>query len=260
MSVSGGGYVFDEGTIYVFANIIRSDDASTYKTVQPKKEASGQRYVFDRLNSPEWHWIQVWLFKATYTDGFTVEVQVNEADFPDQNDAKPQAKRFAQAIGLLPKALRQGLDTVTIHGRKALFGGQTTNIPPGGGLVGNLVVYTKEADEYEANWKCLNEAIAHELVHVSFDPSYASDAEWTQAQTADGIYISSYAAVDNGTREDLAESFVPYIGVQYWPSRVSTANQNLVLKNIPHRLEFFSAQNFDMSPLPPPHTGPPGSR
>ncbi|MDH3206126.1 MAG: hypothetical protein OEO79_05905 [Gemmatimonadota bacterium] len=252
MSEPEGGPVFNEGTIFVFANIIRSTDTTRFDKVAAQDPASGQRLVFDRrIAVPpaqnQWDTITVWLFNATFTDGFTVEVQVNKADFDDQATAKTKAEKFAEAVGRLPKILRKELQTMTIHAGSELFGGGNNG----------LVIYTDQATTYEVTWKCLHEALAHELVHTSLDADHKDTQgkdSWTEAETEDGVSVSTYSEVD--PEEDLAESFVPYIGVRYRPDRVSDTNKDKALGKILHRIAYFDAQNFDMSPLPP-RVGPP---
>ena len=43
---------------------------------------------------------------------------------------------------------------------------------------------------------------------------------WTAAQAADPDFISTYAR-DNPTREDVAETFLPYLALRYRPDRIS---------------------------------------
>lgn len=52
------------------------------------------------------------------------------------------------------------------------------------------------------------------------DPTHASAAGWVSAQQADPVFISAYAR-DHLTREDLAETMVPYIAVRYRADRIT---------------------------------------
>ena len=88
----------------------------------------------------------------------------------------------------------------------------------------------------------------HEAAHTSLDSAHASSVGWRAAQSADARFISTYAR-DNSTREDIAETFVPYLAVRYRADRISESLANTILAAIPNRTAYLDAQSFDMYPI-----------
>ena len=80
------------------------------------------------------------LFDATFTDGFSVEIQVNP-EFQTRQAAQQEADKYSRLIGQLPRALRQPeLQPVWIHKGDELFGGRNNNV----------LIHTDYADGLEA--------------------------------------------------------------------------------------------------------------
>ena len=77
---------------------------------------------------------------------------------------------------------------------------------------------------------------------------HASAPDWLAAQIADGTFISTYAR-DFPDREDIAESFLPYLAVRYRSERISQALADTILQTIPNRIAYFDNQSFDMYPI-----------
>ena len=73
-------------------------------------------------------------------------------------------------------------------------------------------------------------------------------AGWRAAQAADARFISTYAR-DFPSREDIAETFVPYLAVRYRSDRISQSLRNTILAAIPNRIEYLDSQSFDMYPI-----------
>ncbi|MEX2271213.1 MAG: hypothetical protein WD690_07080 [Vicinamibacterales bacterium] len=67
-------------------------------------------------------------------------------------------------------------------------------------------------------------------------------------QAQDNTFISTYAR-DNPTREDLAESFLPYLAVRYRPERITQALADTIRHAIPNRIAYFDAQSFGVAPV-----------
>src|SRR5262249_31092567 len=105
------------------------------------------------------------------------------------------------------------------------------------------------ANQYDASG-ILEETFVHEASHTSLDADHAASAGWLAAQAADPNFISTYAR-DNPTREDVAESFLPWLMVRYFPSRISVADFNAITTSIPNRLAYFDAQHFNLTPAVP---------
>jgi hypothetical protein len=191
--------------------------------------------MFDRRVN-NWIQVQAYLFDVTFSDGLATEVQVNP-EFGSSSSAQVQAEKYATVIGRLPKALRTGVATVWIH----------KGVQPFGGGNNNLLIHIGQAALYESDG-ILEETFVHEAAHTSLDAAHAGSPGWISAQTADGTFISTYAR-DNPTREDIAESFLPYLAVRYRSGRITQALANTILQTIPKRIAYFDALALNMLPI-----------
>jgi hypothetical protein len=224
------------GTIFIDPDIITAADPTTY--LSTTNAGRGNRWMYDR-RANDWVFLNAFLFNATFLDGLQIEIQVNP-EFIDQTAARAEALKYAPVIGRLPACLRADVQTVWIH----------KGLQPFGGCNNNLLIHTGQAIQYEADG-ILEETFVHEASHTSLDAGFAAAPGWLAAQTADGEFISTYAR-DNPTREDVAESFLPWLAVRHRPARISAAMANTISQTIPHRMAFFDAQSLDMYPLVPP--------
>jgi hypothetical protein len=227
------------GTIFIDPDILTVSDPTTFQGAV----YTGQdlRSMFDRRVN-DFTLVNAHLFEATFDDGFAVEIQVNP-EFGDEAAATIEATKYAGIIGRLPTALREEVDTVSIHQGMQPFGGGNNN----------LLIHTGQAELYEADG-ILEETFVHEAVHVSLDWIHASAPGWLAAQTADGEFISTYAR-DNPTREDVAESFLPYLAIRHRADRISATLYGTIVDTIPNRIDYFDAQEFDLYPIVPNGTG-----
>jgi hypothetical protein len=167
--------------------------------------------------------VSAFLFDATFSIGLSAEIQVN-SEFGSAEAAMVEADKYAIEIGRLPTALRTDVRTVWIH----------RGVEPFGGGNNNLLIHTGQGEQYAQNgW--LEEVFVHEAAHTSLDAAHASSSGWLAAQDADPNFISTYAR-DNPTREDVAESFLPFLAVRYRPDRISQATANTINSTIPNRI------------------------
>ena len=88
----------------------------------------------------------------------------------------------------------------------------------------------------------------HEASHTSLDAYHANNSDWIQAQEDDCRFISDYAQ-EHPTREDIAESYLPYFAVRYRSHRITSELRDSIESAIPNRIKYFDAQNFNMYPL-----------
>lgn len=77
---------------------------------------------------------------------------------------------------------------------------------------------------------------------------------WLAAQAADGNFISTYAR-DNPDREDIAESFLPYLAARHRADRISEELARTIGTTIPNRMRYFDALDLDLYPLLPRDSG-----
>ncbi len=221
------------GTIFIDPNIITAADPTTFTGLT--YAGQGTRTMFDR-RVDGFIEVNAFLFNATFSDGLGAEIQVNP-EFGTVAAATEQANKYAIEIGRLPTVLRSQVRTVWIH----------QGVQPFGGGNNNLLIHTGQGEQYAAEG-ILEETFVHEASHTSLDDAHAGSAGWLAAQRADPDFISTYAE-ENPTREDVAESFLPYLAVRYRSDRIPAELANTIWRTIPNRIAYFDAQNFAMFPI-----------
>lgn len=224
------------GTIFLDPDIIVDSDPTTFQSVVAA--GLGNRWMFDRRVN-NWVHLNAFLFKASYSDGLGIEIQVN-SEFGDQASAWAEASKYAPIIGRLPTCLRVSVQTVWIHKGTQPFGGGNNN----------LLIHTGQADQYEESG-ILEETLVHEATHTSLDAVHVSAPRWIAAQIADGEFISTYAR-DYPDREDLAETFLLYLAFWHRSERISLSLSNTISQTIPNRIAYLHGLNLDMNPVVPP--------
>ena len=180
--------------------------------------------------------VDAFLFHAVFDDGLTVEVQVNP-EFGHPDSAMVEAEFYARVVGQLPTGLRRDVETFWIH----------RGVNPFGGGNNNLLIHTGQGEQYQRNG-ILAETFVHEAAHTSLDADHANAAEWLAAQQSDPTFISTYAR-DFPNREDIAESYLPYLAVRYRADRISDRLKNTIEQTIPNRIAYFDALDIDLYPF-----------
>ena len=222
------------GTIFLDPDIITESDPTTFTGLTAA--GRGSRSMYDR-RANAFVTYNAYLFNATFNDGSrTVEVQVNP-EFGSTEAARVEAEKYLPAIGRLPAVLRKDLETVWIH----------KGFQPFGGGNNNLLIHTEQGDSYAADG-ILEETFVHEAAHTSLDAQHANSAGWRSAQANDPDFISTYAR-DNPDREDVAESFLPWLALRYARDRISNDLANTISATIPNRIAYFDGRGFNMAPL-----------
>ena len=222
-----------EGTIFIDADIITTTDPSTF--VDAIYAGQGMRTMFDRRVN-DWITVNAFLFNTTFDDGLSCEIQVNP-EFGSSDNAFIEAETYGLEIGRLPTCLRNDVETVWIHLGTEPFGGGNNNI----------LIHTGQAELYVEDG-ILEETLVHEASHTSLDAYHVSSSGWLNAQLLDGEFISNYAQ-DNPNTEDIAESFLVYLAVQYRSDRISEETYQTITTTIPNRIQYFNEQNFNMFPI-----------
>ncbi len=221
------------GTIFIDPDIITSSDPTTFQNLS--FAGQGSRTMFDRRVN-DWITVDAYLFNASFDDGLAAEIQVNP-EFGGSDAALAEAEKYAEVIGRLPTALRNDVETVWIHKGTQPFGGGNNN----------LLIHIGQADLYTADG-ILEETFVHEAAHTSLDAAHASAPAWLAARSADPTFISTYAR-DFPNREDIAESFLPYLAIRYRSDRISQSLANTIMQTMPNRIAYFDNQSFDMYPI-----------
>lgn len=221
------------GTIFIAPDVLTASDPTTLLGIS--YAGRGMRRMFDRRVNT-WTVVDAYLLDASFDDGLKCEIQVNP-EFGSSDAAQLEADKYASVIGRLPTALRADVQTVWIH----------RGVNPFGGGNNNLLIHTGQADLYAAAG-ILEETLVHEASHTSLDAAHATSAGWVAAQTADGEFISTYAR-DYPDREDVAESFLPYLAIRHRPNRISPSLAATILRTIPNRIAYFDERSFNMHPI-----------
>lgn len=195
----------------------------------------GSRTMYDRRVG--WVQLDAYLFEASFSDGPVVEVQVNP-EFGSAAAAEAAAADYLPAIGRLPRALHRDLQSVWLHMGDEAFGGGNRN----------LLIHTGALAQAYIEQGILEETLVHEATHTSLDEWHATDPAWMHAQVADRRFISTYAR-DYPTREDIAESFLPWLMLRLARDRIDPALAATIEATIPARLAYFDAQGYDLLPL-----------
>jgi hypothetical protein len=221
------------GTIFIDPDIITSADPTTFQSLTPNGQ--GLRTMFDRRVGA-FIQLQAYLFNVTFSDGLATEIQVNP-EFGSVGAARVQADKYAVVIGRLPRSLRFSVATVWIH----------QGVQPFGGGNNNLLIHVGQGDLYIAEG-ILEETFVHEAAHTSLDAAHAGSAGWLTAQGRDVNFISTYAR-DNPTREDVAESVLPWLAVRYRSARITQSLANAIVQTIPNRLAYFDSLGLNMLPI-----------
>lgn len=220
------------GTIFVDPDIVKPTDPTTY--IGLEYSGRGQRTMYDRRSG--WVSRNAYLFDARFDDGYLVEVQVNP-EFGSVAAAQSAAEKYIPAIGQLPTVLRVDLKTVWIH----------KGIHPFGGGNNNILIHTGQAENYVRSG-ILEETLIHEASHTSLDSYHAKAPGWIQAQQRDPEFISTYAR-DNPQREDIAETFLLYLAVEYKRDRISKSLENTIRSAVPNRLAYFKDLDLNCYPI-----------
>lgn len=222
------------GTIFIDPDIITENDPTTLTGLTAA--GRGSRSMFDR-RANAFITVNAYLFNATFSGSSSaVEVQVNP-EFGSVDAARAEAERYAPVIGRLPSVSRKDLKTVWIH----------KGLQPFGGGNNNLLIHTEQGESYAADG-ILEETFVHESAHTSLDAQHANSAGWRSAQATDPEFISTYAQ-DFPDREDVAESFLPWLALRYARDRITDDLAEKIGAAIPNRIAYFDSQNFNMSPL-----------
>ena len=221
------------GTIFIDPDIITEEDHSTFISLSYAGRAD--RLMYDRRYG--WVTLEPFLFPAKFDDSLSIEIQVNP-EFETVENAQNYAIKYAEAIGRLTTQLRKDVKTSWIHRGNEPFGGGNNN----------LLIHTDWSETYYEDQGILEETLVHEAAHTSLDFNHANSSGWLEAQTKDCEFISTYAQ-DNPYREDIAESYLPYLAIRFRPERISEELKRTIEKAIPNRIEYFDEQNFDMYPI-----------
>ncbi len=217
-----------EGTVFLDPGIVTADDPSAFESMS--YAGRGMRRVYDR-RAADFVEIDAYLFDVVFDDGLSTEAVVNP-EVGSVAAAEQEADRYGRAVGQLPHVLRVDVDQLWIHRGNELFGGGNRSI----------LIHTGQAALYQADG-FLEEALVHEGAHTSLDERYYQEGSgWRQAQGADGAFISTYAR-DFPLREDVAETFVPYLAQRYHASRIDRVTERTIRTTVPHRLSFLDEED-----------------
>ena len=238
-----------DGTIWYFPNTITSEDKSSLLKISYKNQQG--REMFDRRVN-DWIRNKTFNFDVTYDDNISIEFQVN-SEFKNQQLALKEVEFYSYVIGQLPNILRSDVKTVWIHKGDKNFGGGNYN----------LLIHTDRAKNEYIPLGILEEVFIHEAVHTSlnwrhhktsltsnekFNADLGSHKDWINAVKKDNNFLSKYAE-QFPKREDMAESFGPYLAYKFRSDKIEKKDFEIIGKTIPNRIKFFDNQNFNLYPF-----------
>ena len=234
------------GTVFdLSSNLLNASDPSSLRTITYAGEA--ERDFLETRDGEPWKIVRVTVhvFDVEF-DRKRMEFQVH-LELGGPEEARTEVDRYALMFGRLPWALRERVREVEIQaqGARPSYGHGYDWTDP---RAGTVTVHTGAVDREDIIRRgFMEEIFMHEGAHTSWDPDHEDAPGWRAAQRADGTFISDYAR-DYPDREDVAETVLAWFALYYQPHRVSADRLVLIRDSIPHRLAYFDAQNFDMSP------------
>ncbi len=218
------------GTIFDFPDAFTNEDSTAF--IETEYQGQESRWVFDRRSG--YIEIDAYVFTAGFTDTCPDWDMIVNPEF-SREKAKELADKYAFHIGQMPMCVRTGISGAVIHDGDNLWGGGDP-----------LTIHHGQGLSYESSG-IITETMIHEATHASFDYRFYT-SEWQEAADADGEYISSYAR-DNPTSEDHSETFLCWLVARYKEDRISSRDYNTITTTVPNRLEWYDAQDFDLSPM-----------
>lgn len=238
----GNPFLYQNGTGWVsdFYDVIVPGDPSAFQTIQQGSDRSVLMWDRDANNNAG-AWINPlsYVYALTYDDSIESEIRIRKVDF-NQTEADELAQTYAQLMGQLPAFLRAGVDSINILASDALFGGNS--------FLHSIEITIGATSELYQQTGNLEEIILHEGTHAALDHLYTENSDWSAAQSLDSHYVSQYAA-DYPTREDIAETVVPYLGLRYHNSRIDASNQQSLNSGISHRMALLDSLGLDPYPM-----------
>jgi hemolysin type calcium-binding protein len=219
-------------------DFITDDDPSAFVSVtftgRARKEMPG-----DGL--PGLHQDQVYLFDMRFSDGATIEIRADQR-FASVADALAEVEHFAGPLGKLPGFMRQDLSHVVFNiGDRGAFAEAS----------GRFFVVSSENMAARRSTHDMEETIFHETIHATLDARHLNTAAWQDAQVADGVFITDYAA-RRPDKEDLAETALFYYTYRYHPDRLSDEIIDAMRDGLPARIAVLDdIFGFDASQLVP---------
>lgn len=164
---------------------------------------------------------------------FDDETYVNvygHSDFKNSSEVEKYVTMISAPIGKLPFHMRDALDYVVIHKGDATAFAEY--------LAQFMVLYSDNIMTRVLNHD-LEETVFHETVHATLDYQRRNSSEWSEAQLADNLFVTSYGA-RNPESEDFAESALFAHTLIKHPNRLPVKLENWLVNNIPHRLKYFN--------------------
>lgn len=173
-------------------------------------------------------YIDVYSFEPVFSNGFKkMKIHVNSE--LDYDEAEDYAFTYAILFGQMPRALVESIDALWIH--KKGFDKYLA-------IDGNKIVIYLEHANIDHRSGTLGEILFHEATHTAIDKFCINNPAWSYAQKQDAKWISNYAK-DNPSREDVAESFLPYFALRYRRNAITDVTAQIIENVMPNRIVFF---------------------
>ena len=238
------------GTVYIDKNWLTPSDPSIYLG---KSYIGVETFEWFDFRNRQWTNSSAYSYQLSYEHGIEVIASIHTDNAQDQID--DYLDEWAFILGQAPSRLLQGLGEFQVVPAKVGEEGLKAN---GSTNPTHVVLYAnnpKERLDEELAGEFVEEAIVHEIGHAVFYPRQ-ENAEWTDAQTTDPCFISTYAR-GAPVFEDIPETLMPYLMLRLMPERVSESDKTSINQCIQARSKVLdqwlseeSFMEFPWSPWP----------
>lgn len=219
-----------DGTVYIDKNWITPSDPSIYIG---KSYVGEDTFTWFDFRNEQWTDSSAYSYELSYEHGIKVTASIHTDNAQDQIDDYLDAWAFI--LGQAPARLLQGLGEFQVVPSKVGGEGLKAN---GSTNPTHVVLYAnnpKQRLDEELAGEFVEEAIVHEIGHAVFYLRQ-ENAEWTDAQTTDPCFISTYAR-GAPVFEDIPETLMPYLMLRLMPERVSESDSTSINQCIQGRSE-----------------------
>ncbi len=251
----GVTYMSQTGTINPYPKTITSADPTSLEELSQTPTEEENVRMYDReaaSGAGDWIYVDAYVFDVKYDDDLTAQVRLRKSDYSagegasqeEIKEAKEAAREdaltYATMMGQLPRCLRGAVEHINLMKGDGVWGGNSGTKA--------LDIQLGSVSQGYARDGILEETLVHEACHAFFPDTQHSSEGWATAQEEDPLSISEYAA-DYPQREDFAESFVPYVALNYRRSRITDAQAKSIREAIPHRMKYMEDAKYKMYPL-----------
>lgn len=217
----------------IFPNSVVSNDIDFIHTDDPTVphetiwKARGCKEMPSSLTVDSLMQDDCYVLQLKFEDGASVGLWA-EPGFESKKVVSDYAKKIGDALGKLPKAMRQKLRRVILHKGDRVASSEHQ---------GHFFIMYSENIDARVSTHDLEESVFHETIHATLEARHATSPEWLMAQKKDGDFITAYAA-SKPRQEDLPESALFAYTLIHHPGRMPAEVEKAVREIMPNRLDY----------------------